>query len=148
MCFITSTLKAFSFRQKRFLKNVFIKWKTDSTPLPILISTLKMSKFIMFGYNSSNRMNQNFVMDGMYDNLEECVKMVEIFEKKFAFQYYIVYSSENVGIKRSEDEWKHKWFLKKVLVSRQRFDIDATSGGVPHPLDRCYSNDLKKFYFN
>jgi hypothetical protein len=106
-----------------------------------------MNKFIMFGYNRSTPMNQNFIMPGTYADFEECVKMVETFEKKFAFQYYIVYSNEHCGI-GNDDEWKHKWFLKKVLVSKQRFDITNSSGVVPHPLDRCYSNDLKRFYFN
>jgi hypothetical protein len=104
-----------------------------------------MTECIIFGYNRSSPMNQNFVMPGLYNDLEECVEMVEEFEKKFAFQYYIVYSNEDCG---KDDEWKHKWYLKKVLVSKQRFDITNSSGVVPHPLDRCYSNDLEKFYFN
>ena len=100
-----------------------------------------MSQLIMFGYNV-NCMDRNFIMDGTYNNLEECVKMVDTFERRFAFQYYIVYSNESV---EHNDEWKHKWYLKKVLVSKH---INSSSSAPPHPLDRCYSNDLRTFYFN
>ena len=50
-----------------------------------------MSKFIMFGYDRSTPMNQNFIMPGTYADLEECVKMVETFDTNHAlYQKHIV----------------------------------------------------------
>jgi len=102
----------------------------------------KMSQLIMFGYNTYAPFNQNIIMDGTYNNLEECVKMVETLEKNLSYQYYIVYSNEHI---KHDDEWKHKWYLKKVLVSKH---INSSSSAPPNPLYRCYSNDLRTFYFN
>jgi hypothetical protein len=108
-----------------------------------------MDKFIIFRFNRNNFAQQYAVMEGtgLYDSMEECVNMVEIWEKKFPYEFYTVYISGHSN-RPTDDDFKYIWYHTKTLVSK-RFEVNnSTISCIPQPLQKCYSNDLKKFYFN